>query len=1328
MALAGLRSTAFLGGDQLLGAHEALATAANRLVPLVLHVANGDLGHAGYHGVADCGFFQVLPASGQEALDLSLVARWLTERALVPGLVATDGLALERLRLPDEGALRSYLSEPDEPIQSPTEAQRMLFGTDRARVLRWFDPDHPVATGGIRGLEDEARARRGNRLFFQSHVSDLARQGMEALTAITGRPLSLLRRSRLEDAELVLVTQGALVQAAEAVADYLRRAHAWKVGVLGVTWLRPLPAAELAEALKGRSAVAVVESLDGRLATEPPLFRELRGAVGSADGWVSATCASGVPEPAQLSGLCELLRRSDRPRAVQLDQGSIPEATGFPRRDALLQALGNDYPGLREAGLPDVASLPGPDDGCSVGLVGREAELPLDAFSLLADAVAAEAGPFVRGGATRRRPGVWEARVRAAKEDFADPGIGAPVSLLLIASKITRELGEPINGLGTGGTVLVASEDPPERVWSELPAQWRHIVRERGLRLLRVGEPLETGLEALRACIRAEDQALLEAGDIQEIVWRELPEPEARDRDLPRLVRRIERIRSAHDSLPRFWGEVVQPREGATPDGVADPLAASGAVPAAASALGAEPAVPGIPVLDSAACTGCGRCWTACPDAAIGVTALGIEDLLTSVSHLAGTEGRAADALRRAHKHLAGRLASQISKSDARELREEDCREGWSWLSERLNLSDEERAEHEAAFDATIERVLRLRPAATQAFLVDAEEQKKGAGALLVLAIDPRACLGCNICVAECPEDALTLEERSPECVSQLEDRWRDWEALPDTPGEILALSADHPEVGPMAAVLLSRHAAQSQVGGAPGEAGSGERLAARLVAGVVEQHAQQRIAGLTKTLEERTEVLEQKARELLIEGLSKTDMDTLSEAVGRVSRGTGGLSELGEHLRTMGAPANFDRPAVLRTARLAGELEAYRKRLAEGEDGLGRARFGVVVTHGTVAEWAARFPLHPYYAPLTLAPNADGVELARGIARGLVAEHLRLQRYLRWGSLESDPPPDRSVRLDAIEGITWEDLDIEEQVACPPLLLMGDDISLLEHGFEALTRLLASDLPVKIVLLDGRGRLDAVPDPALVAMAHRRAFVLSGSPAHPDHLARGLSDALAWPGPALIHIHAPSPTRHGFPADACLERARQAVEGRAQILFRYDPRAEGHFGLRASLEGNPEPDQDWGANTFVDWAAGESRFGQHLEPVENGGGVSLEEWLARDEDDRGGALPVIEVGDSRLRVGPPLARAAADRLALWGTLRELTGAASPFTERIRAELEQELGARHQEEMDALKAEHETRVAEVAAGADQQALTRLRDRLITLSNLGARSEPGGNGV
>ena len=79
-------------------------------------------------------------------------------------------------------------------------------------------------------------------------------------------------------------------------------------------------------------------------------------------------------------------------------------------------------------------------------------------------------------------------------------------------------------------------------------------------------------------------------------------------------------------------------------------------------------------------------------------------------------------------------------------------------------------------------------------------------------------------------------------------------------------------------------------------------------------------------------------------------------------------------------------------------------------------------------------------------------------------------------------------------------------------LLLLGDDTALLEQGFEAVARLLESELPVKVILLDGRGRLAAGPEPALVAMAHRSAFVLAGSPAPAVVIWKKQDMGMTWP------------------------------------------------------------------------------------------------------------------------------------------------------------------------------------------------------------------------
>jgi pyruvate-ferredoxin/flavodoxin oxidoreductase len=1329
MALSGLRATAFVAGEELVSAHDDLCAAAERLVPLVLHASNTEGGHAGYHRVAGSGLFQVLASSGQEALDLSLLARWLAERALVPGLVASDAGCIEPLKLPGEDLVRTYLGHPDEPIASPTEGQRILFGNQRARLLRWFDPARPVATGEVRGGAEAARARLGNRVFFWDHVRDLALQGMQELARLTGRPLSFVSRYQLADAQLLLVAQGATLQAARAAAESLRHSRGWKVGVVGVTWLRPFPASELAEILAQDRPVAVIEVLDDPLAAEAPLLREVQAALGGRARPLSATCAAPGPDPAQLAALCELLRQARHPQRVNLDRVAVTQTSGFPRRDALLESVANAYPQLREPGLPPSEPAgPGAEGVRSAGLVGLESELPPDAPRLLAEALADEVGPLVRGRVTHPQPGALDARLRAATDDFPDPGPGAPVSVLLVATPSLRDLGDPLATVAPAGTLLLASGEAPEQIWAAMPPAWRAAVRERELRVLAVGETLEAGIEALRACLRGEQAALLEQASAREVAWRDLPAADPGERELPQVVRRIQQVRPTHDSLPRFWGELVQPRPGGARAEIADPLTSSGAVPAGASALQPRAGAAGLPVLDPDACSGCGRCWIACPDSALGVSVLGTEALLTGASHLAGTQGPAADALRRAHKHLAGRLAGQLAKAEAGSLGLEACREGWAWLAEQLRLSEEDRPAHEEAFEATAELVARLRPAVTGPFFQEPEQQKKGDGELLILAVDPRSCVGCGLCVKSCPDDALQLADPTPEKLEALEEEWRLWEGLPDTAGATLARAAEHPEVGRLASVLLSRHCAQAQVGDGAGEPGSGERLAGRLVAALLEHHSQRHLAELVGTLEEQRSSLEQRVREQLAEGLSATDMDTLSQALSGVAGGRVELSALGQRLDALGAQTRFDRRAALRMARLAGGLERSRQRLAEGQDGLGRARFGVVVTRGALAEWAARYPRHPYYAPLTLAPTAQGLELARGLAAGLVAEHVALVRSLRSAALEIEAPPDRSARLEAIERLTWEELEPEERAGCPPLLLLGDDATLLGQGFELVTRLLESDLPVKIVLLDGRGHLDAAAEPAMVAMAHRQAFVLAVSLAHPDHLARGVLDALGWPGPALVHLHAPSPARHGFAMDATLERARLAVEGRAHLLFRYDPSAEGLFGLRASLEGNPGLEQDWGEVNFAQWAAGEDRFAQHFEPLEQDAAPSLAEWLALAESERRGKTAAIELGEQTLAVGDRVARAAAQRLAIWCSLKELTGVVSPFTQQIRAALEQELEAEQRKALEELQAEHEATIAGVRSGTDQEMLTRLTDRLMALANLASGSSQRGNGA
>jgi pyruvate-ferredoxin/flavodoxin oxidoreductase len=472
-----------------------------------------------------------------------------------------------------------------------------------------------------------------------------------------------------------------------------------------------------------------------------------------------------------------------------------------------------------------------------------------------------------------------------------------------------------------------------------------------------------------------------------------------------------------------------------------------------------------------------------------------------------------------------------------------------------------------------------------------------------------------------------------------------------------------------------------------------------RLVVAILEERGQKRFNKLVADLNKGRADLEARVTSLLAASLAGADTDSLAAALGKVTKGKVALSELTSELDGLGKALTVDRRLVSQAAKLAGELARNAGRISSGADGMGRARFGALIAGGPVAERLARFPDHPYWAPVTVELSTEGAALARGLAEGLVAEHVEAIRDLRRAVVHCEGASDASAKLQAIDGLRWTDLTGDERASCPPLLMVGDEDSLVGRGFGALTGLLSSDLPIKVVLLDGLGRIDDSTAPSAVALAHRSAFVLTGSVANFAHLGAGLREAIQFSGPSFIHIHAPSPARHGFAPDATLRQARRALEGRAHVLMRYDPRAEGAFGARISLEGNPALDADFGENTFADWAYGEVRFASHFRLADGADpGATL----------RGGAVDVS--------VGRAIARAQQARLEGWNTLREMAGVLNPFAEQLRAAAAIDLVAAHKAELDALRREMEVKVRDARAGFEEDALSRLTDRLMTLSN------------
>jgi len=99
-----------------------------------------------------------------------------------------------------------------------------------------------------------------------------------AFEKISGRRYGLLEEYRMEDAELALVLIGSSAGTAKAAVDKLRE-EGVKAGLVKIRVFRPFPGEELARALAGTRAAAVMDKCEGFSANGGPLFAETRSAL-----------------------------------------------------------------------------------------------------------------------------------------------------------------------------------------------------------------------------------------------------------------------------------------------------------------------------------------------------------------------------------------------------------------------------------------------------------------------------------------------------------------------------------------------------------------------------------------------------------------------------------------------------------------------------------------------------------------------------------------------------------------------------------------------------------------------------------------------------------------------------------------------------------------------------------------------------------------------------------------------------------------------------------------------------------------------------------------
>ena len=245
---AGARTFTAAASQGLALMHEILFAASSLRLPMVMAVANRALSapiniwadHSDIMPQRDTGWVQLFAENGQDVFDLLLHAFRLSEdsRILLPVLVSMDGFTL------------SHVMEPVS-ILSKQEVDTILPPVSFSERL---DVRHPRSIGplGAQNVYTEIKQQQEMALLEAEVVLDEIWSDFDTRF---GRRYNPVEAYRTDDAEVILVTMGAIGETARTAVDEMRETGI-PVGLARIRLWRPFPCEQLVSILENADTIA----------------------------------------------------------------------------------------------------------------------------------------------------------------------------------------------------------------------------------------------------------------------------------------------------------------------------------------------------------------------------------------------------------------------------------------------------------------------------------------------------------------------------------------------------------------------------------------------------------------------------------------------------------------------------------------------------------------------------------------------------------------------------------------------------------------------------------------------------------------------------------------------------------------------------------------------------------------------------------------------------------------------------------------------------------------------------------------------------------------
>ena len=251
---------------------EMLYVAASSRLPIALALVNRGLTgplninceHSDSMGARDSGWLQVYAENNQEAYDNFIMAYRVAEHKDVrlPIMTCMDGFitshAVENITLIEDDLVKKFVGEYEPEHYLLNEEEPMAVG--------------PFAVSNY--CMEAKRAQAQGMMNAKQVFLDVAKE----FEQISGRKYGLFEEYKLDDAEYAVVGIGSAMGTAKDAIDALR-AKGIKAGLLKVRVFRPFPGEEMAAALAGCKAIAIMDRCESYSGNGGPLGAELTSAL-----------------------------------------------------------------------------------------------------------------------------------------------------------------------------------------------------------------------------------------------------------------------------------------------------------------------------------------------------------------------------------------------------------------------------------------------------------------------------------------------------------------------------------------------------------------------------------------------------------------------------------------------------------------------------------------------------------------------------------------------------------------------------------------------------------------------------------------------------------------------------------------------------------------------------------------------------------------------------------------------------------------------------------------------------------------------------------------